>query len=82
MIGGVTFQFEERCPDGQKCGATTTGCLVGQCQRFRPVAWLHKDHPTAHVITDKVKRLWLAVRPKHVENYTIPVYSGDNNGSA
>lgn len=25
--------FEEFCQDGQKCGAVTTGCRVGYCQR-------------------------------------------------
>lgn len=28
------MKFEEYCPDGQKCSATTTGCLTGQCQRW------------------------------------------------
>jgi hypothetical protein len=27
------MKFETHCPDGQMCGATTTGCLEGQCQR-------------------------------------------------
>lgn len=27
------FEFETHCFDSQKCGATTTGCLVGQCLR-------------------------------------------------
>jgi hypothetical protein len=27
------FKFETNCPDGQKCGAVTTGCLLGHCQR-------------------------------------------------
>jgi hypothetical protein len=26
------------------------------------------------VIHDEVKRLWLEVRPKHVEHYTVPLY--------
>lgn len=26
--------FAKNCPDGQKCGATTTGCRVGNCQRI------------------------------------------------
>ncbi len=37
------------------------------------VAWLHKDKPTSHVITDRVKSLWLKVDPKQVENYTLPL---------
>jgi len=39
-----------------------------------PVAWLHADHRTAYVITDKVKQVWLQVDPKHVEHYTVPLY--------
>jgi hypothetical protein len=30
---GITMKFASHCPDGQMCGATTTGCLEGQCQR-------------------------------------------------
>ena len=36
-------------------------------------AWLHEKYPTACCITDQVKKLWLAVNPKMVENYTIPL---------
>jgi hypothetical protein len=42
-----------------------------------PIAWLHRDHVTAYVITDRVKGIWLNVDPKHVENYTIPLYRRD-----
>lgn len=31
--------FEAFCPDGQKCGAVTTGCRTGQCQRKKAQAW-------------------------------------------
>jgi hypothetical protein len=27
------LKFASHCPDGQKCGATTTGCMEGECQR-------------------------------------------------
>jgi hypothetical protein len=30
---GITMKFASHCPDGQKCGATTTGCMEGECQR-------------------------------------------------
>ncbi len=30
---GPTMKFASHCPDGQICGATTTGCLEGKCQR-------------------------------------------------
>lgn len=30
---GPTMKFASHCPDGQKCGATTTGCMEGECQR-------------------------------------------------
>lgn len=40
----------------------------------RPSAWLHNRHSTAYVITDRVKEIWLAADPEHVENYTIPLY--------
>jgi hypothetical protein len=52
------------------------------------VAWMHDGYQSsplreaasaqaAHlwVISDKVKRLWLAANPKHVEHYTIPLYA-------
>ena len=29
----MSMKFEERCPDGQKCGCPTTGCQVWKCQR-------------------------------------------------
>ena len=29
----TSMKFASRCPDGQKCGATTTGCMEGECQR-------------------------------------------------
>jgi hypothetical protein len=32
-VEGITMKFETHCPDGQMCGATTTGCLEGKCQR-------------------------------------------------
>jgi hypothetical protein len=32
------MKFETHCPDGQMCGATTTGCMEGECQRDpRPI---------------------------------------------
>jgi hypothetical protein len=30
---GGAMKFASHCPDGQKCGATTTGCMEGECQR-------------------------------------------------
>lgn len=30
---GITMKFASHCPDGQRCGATTTGCMKGECQR-------------------------------------------------
>jgi len=39
----------------------------------KPIAWQH-DVREVDVIHDKVKQLWLAVKPKHVEHYTIPLY--------
>ncbi len=39
------------------------------------IAWLHKDHATAYVITARVKELWEKVDPRHVENYTVPLYA-------
>jgi hypothetical protein len=32
-VEGITMKFETHCPGGQMCGATTTGCLEGKCQR-------------------------------------------------
>lgn len=32
-VMGITMKFETHCPDGQMCGATTTGCMEGECQR-------------------------------------------------
>jgi hypothetical protein len=29
----IAIEFETHCPDGQRCGANTTGCLIGQCLR-------------------------------------------------
>lgn len=39
----------------------------------KPVAWLHATKGTSHVITDRVKEIWMQVDPKHVENYTAPL---------
>lgn len=47
----------------------------------KPVAWLHVIHPSAHVITDRVKELWIAAgSPKQVENYTMPLYAESPRG--
>ncbi len=35
-------KFATHCPGGQPCGATTTGCVVGQCQ-LKAVAWMITD---------------------------------------
>lgn len=40
-----------------------------------PAAWLHAEHRTAYVITNRVKEIWLGADPKHVEHYTIPLYA-------
>lgn len=40
-----------------------------------PVAWLHDDGKDIHIITDKIKRLWLAAKEIHVEHYNIPLYT-------
>ena len=40
----------------------------------KPGAWLHCSHPEAYVITDRVKEIWLACNPRHVEHYTIPLF--------
>lgn len=40
----------------------------------RPVAWLHDDSERVDVVHDEAKTLWLHVRPKQVEHYTIPLY--------
>ena len=46
---------------------------------LRPAAWLHKEHGNAYVITDRIKQLWIdAGNPGHVENYTIPLYTGSD----
>lgn len=42
------------------------------------VAWLHRHHTTAYVITDTIKQLWLKAKPEHVENYTVPLYFGES----
>lgn len=48
----------------------------------KPIAWLHKIHPTAYVITNRVKQLWVKCgNPEHVENYTIPLYERDPEGT-
>jgi hypothetical protein len=39
------------------------------------MAWLHAEHGNAYVITDRVKDLWKQVDPRHVENYTVPLYA-------
>lgn len=40
----------------------------------KPAAWLHCEQPSAHVITDDIKKLWANVNPQKVQKYTIPVY--------
>lgn len=44
----------------------------------KPIAWLHRRHTTAYVITDTIKQLWLKAKPEHVENYTVPLYFGES----
>ncbi len=46
-----------------------------------PVAWLHENYPDAYVITNRVKNIWLGCDPKHVEHYTIPIYSAERRES-
>lgn len=40
----------------------------------RPYAWAHDDGKEIHVITDKIKRIWLDANEIHVEHYNIPLY--------
>lgn len=58
--------LERQIADLQRRGAI--------CGPRRVVAWLHSNHRTAYVITDRVKDVWLRVDPSHVEYYTIPLY--------
>lgn len=57
-----------------KARATRPEELVPQ----KPIAWLHRRHTTAYVITDTIKQLWLKAKPEHVENYTVPLYFGES----
>ena len=45
--------------------------------KVEPRAWLHdgsKEH-VIDVVTERIKMIWLGAAPKHVEHYTIPLYT-------
>ena len=62
----------------RKLGALPPQYLIDALEsapKAEPVAWMHVHHTTAYVITDRVKGIWLEVDSKHVEHYTIPLYT-------
>lgn len=73
--------YGEVCQDGIACKKPGECKARNKCAVFgeippldQPVAWLHKEHGDAYVISARVKEIWEQVNPKHVENYTVPLY--------
>lgn len=48
----------------------------------RPIAWLHNDPDRIDVCHDEAKKVWMTVRPTHVEHYTIPLFRNDDIAAA
>jgi hypothetical protein len=63
------------CSDRARFGSSDCEKQCLPCSAGGPVAWLHKDYATAYVITNRVKDLWEKVDQKHVQNYTVPLFS-------
>ena len=61
--------------------ALTAPASCREGRAVEPAAWLHIKHPTAYVITDRVKCIWLKCKEQHVERYTIPLYAAPPNAA-
>jgi hypothetical protein len=80
LMGHVRW-LEERYPDAKvtvddlKKHIQALYDAATQSSTVPIMAWLHAEHGNAYVITDRVKDLWKQVDPRHVDNYTVPLYA-------